>query len=185
MEEAAELDAQIAELEADVQGLEPDAETEQAPVPLELLADDPAFPALSDERPHQALTDEAELEDRWSDSPGVTQTDVALNGEVDREPEPQTQNMEAPAIEAEPFDHVHYETIRAALEEQKRGWFSGHWQRVNSWWQNMRDHFVEWREQLQERAETYRTRGLPTDGNLGQDLQGGHSYEPPSPAIDP
>lgn len=59
------------------------------------------------------------------------------------------------------FDTVHQETMadasaeRTTMAEDRRSRWSSALERVNAWWHNMREHFVEWRDHLQQRVDGY------------------------------
>jgi hypothetical protein len=70
---------------------------------------------------------------------------------------------EKPQTGTTDLSQVHNETITQATAdaavievEEATG---GRFQRLQSWWTNMRDHFVEWRGQLRESVDSYLRRG--------------------------
>jgi len=76
--------------------------------------------------------------------------------------QPELAEGAAPAQDVDAiFDAVHEETIADARTEQseiaedRRSRWASAFERVNGWWGNMREHFVEWRHHLQERVDGY------------------------------
>ncbi len=70
----------------------------------------------------------------------------------------------APPTEVGDFDAVHNRTISqahadmAVIDAEEAGGTEGRFGRARAWWTNMREHFVEWRDQFQDRVESFRTR---------------------------
>lgn len=82
------------------------------------------------------------------------------------------------------FEGVHQETVaeataeREAMTQDRRSRWASAVERVSAWWQNMREHFVEWRGYLQERVDGFFSQPEPVAPTPNSDDPDANGMEP-------
>jgi len=133
--------AELANIDAAI-ALEQERALEEPPVAPDLAPEDPA---------------PFGLQDLQGDFGEIHRAMVALAGEI--------VPAELPDTTPDDFAAVHNRTIaqananQAVLAREEAEEPGGRFTRLRAWWGNMREHFVEWRELLQDRFEGYVSRG--------------------------